>query len=148
MRHILIYIIFPVLLTFVSCGTEPEPINYGHDQCYFCKMSIVDENYGAEVVTSKGKVYKFDAAECMINYLNENNLTDDEAGKLLVIDTSEPGKLIDAVKAYYLISPKLKSPMGENISAFESMDKASEYKKEYGGDFYDWEILKRNLKDK
>lgn len=148
MKTLLLYIIFPVLLMLAGCSTEPEPINYGHDQCHFCKMTIVDENYGAEMVTPKGKIYKFDAAECLINYLNESNLPDNEAGKLLVVDTSEPRKLTDARKAHYLISQKLKSPMGENISSFKIMDKAEEYKKEYGGDFYDWETLRSKLENK
>ena len=30
-------------------------------------MTIVDPRYGAELVTTKGKVYKYDAVECLIN---------------------------------------------------------------------------------
>jgi copper chaperone NosL len=31
-------------------------------------MTIVDKVHAAEIVTKKGKVCKFDATECMINY--------------------------------------------------------------------------------
>ena len=32
-------------------------------------MTIVDNKHSAELVTTKGKVYKFDAIECMIRHL-------------------------------------------------------------------------------
>ena len=54
------------------CSPTVEPITFGDDQCTFCKMSIVDKRYGAEVLTTKGKVFKYDALECMINALCEN----------------------------------------------------------------------------
>ena len=34
-------------------------------------MTIVDKVHAAEIVTQKGKVYKFDATECMINFMDE-----------------------------------------------------------------------------
>ena len=35
---------------------------------YTCKMTLVDKKFGAEVVTKKGKVYKFDDLNCMIKF--------------------------------------------------------------------------------
>jgi copper chaperone NosL len=33
-------------------------------------MTIVDKQHAAQFVNDKGKTYNFDAAECLINYLN------------------------------------------------------------------------------
>ena len=60
-------------LIFISaCTVEPQPIQYGRDNCAFCKMTIVDGRYGSELVSSKGKVFKFDAVECLINFDLQN----------------------------------------------------------------------------
>jgi copper chaperone NosL len=69
-RYLNIYTILLVLL-LLACNPESQPINYGADMCEFCRMSIVDQRFGSEIVTQKGKVYKFDAVECMINYLDD-----------------------------------------------------------------------------
>ncbi|MGB5288980.1 MAG: hypothetical protein WBN42_10875, partial [Ignavibacteriaceae bacterium] len=55
--------LLPLLFLLASCGSKPEPINYGKDECEFCRMQISDNRYGAELVTDKGKVYKFDSIE-------------------------------------------------------------------------------------
>ena len=51
------------LFLAVSCSPEAQPINYGSDQCDFCRMTIVDKAHAAEVVTKKGRAYKFDSGE-------------------------------------------------------------------------------------
>lgn len=60
-----------LLLIFTSCNVSPKAIEYGSDGCHFCKMTIVDKVHAAEFVTKKGKTYKFDATECMVNYFDE-----------------------------------------------------------------------------
>ena len=69
------YILFTFLsLVILSCGISPLPIDYNHDECAYCKMKIADARFGAELVTSKGKVFKFDSAECLIwSYINDEN---------------------------------------------------------------------------
>ena len=65
-----IYGIAVILLMIVACDPESKPIVYGEDKCEFCRMSIVDQRFAGEVVTQKGKAYKFDAVECMVNYID------------------------------------------------------------------------------
>src|SRR5690606_30570495 len=57
-----------LLLLFTACKPEAQAIDYGFDSCTHCKMTIADNRYGAELVTQKGKVYKFDAVECLTAY--------------------------------------------------------------------------------
>ncbi len=65
-----------ILLLIISCEIAPEPIAYGKDQCSFCVMNIVDKTHAAQYVTKKGKQFKFDAIECMVNDLSEKNEAD------------------------------------------------------------------------
>lgn len=127
------------LLLFMACSIEPEPIHFGEDACHFCKMAIVDNQHAAEFVTKKGKVYKFDAAECMLNQLK----TFDEATikMFLVSDYASPGKLTDAKTATYLISKTIPSPMGAFLSAFELELDAVKTQKTSGGEIYTWAQL-------
>lgn len=93
-----------------SCSIAPEPINYGQDGCHFCKMTIVDKVHAAEIVTTKGKVYKFDATECMINFMDEFETSNIEL--FLSNNYSTPEELIDSKEATFLISENVPSPMG------------------------------------
>ncbi|HRI80568.1 MAG TPA: nitrous oxide reductase, partial [Cyclobacteriaceae bacterium] len=64
-------VIFVVLFLFMAaCSTEPEPLQYGKDTCHTCKMTLMDNKFGAEIVTDKGKIYKFDDMSCFLNYYN------------------------------------------------------------------------------
>lgn len=137
--------IFILLLT-ISCKIEPQPIEYGKDQCSFCKMNVVDKTHAAQYVTSKGKQFKFDAIECMVNDLNEKNV--DDIAILLVANYDNPGEMIDATTATFLISKEIKSPMGANLSALPSKNKAEELQQKHGGAIYIWETLKQKFSDK
>ena len=109
-------------------------------------MTLTDRKYGAEIITKKGKAYKFDAAECMLNYLNAKKIEENDVEKYFVINLSEPGTLTEAVKATFLVSPNLHSPMGGNISSFAEKNTAEKYLKENGGIIYNWDELKSKFK--
>ena len=84
--------IFNLLLTvisfffLVSCTVEPEPINYGGDQCEFCKMNVVDKAHAAQYVTSKGKQFKFDAIECLVREISTPEIKESDLAFILVAD--------------------------------------------------------------
>ena len=127
------YSIFALLLLFFSCNVAPEAINYGSDGCYFCKMTIVDKVHAAEVVTNKGKIYKFDASECMINFMKDFNTS--EIKLYLSNNYTEPEALIDATKATFLISENIPSPMGAFLSAYKNKVDAEKFQTEKRGYF-------------
>lgn len=124
----------------VSCTIEESPIIYGKDACHYCKMNIVDKQHAAEIVTEKGKPFKYDAIECMMRDIVER----DEKSIALFLMTGyfTPGKLVDATTATYLISENLPSPMGANLTGFQSKIKAEETHKEKSGTLYSWDELK------
>jgi len=145
-RFLKLFIGTIVLLGAISCKVEPEAIEFGKDQCSFCKMNIVDKTHAAQLVTAKGKQFKFDAIECMVNYLDQNR--EEKTALLLVADYANPGEMTEAEKATYLITPAIKSPMGANLSAFSAKNRAEEVQQKNQGEIYTWESLKQKLSDK
>lgn len=139
------YIFIGVFIAFVSCKVEPQKINYGIDHCDFCEMTVVDKTHASEYVTKKGKSYIFDSIECLVQQMNNENNASDLAF-VLVSDYLNPGELINAFKASYLITDKIKSPMGANLSAFNSLENAKKAQQEFGGTLYTWQQLKAKFK--
>lgn len=131
------------LIIVSSCNTGPQTIDYGNDGCHFCKMTIVDKIHGSELITDKGKVFKFDATECMLNYTAENSALMDIT--LLTNYYEAPTEFINVEEATFLISENLPSPMGANLTAFKTKKSAEKIKAEKGGKLYDFESLKRHL---
>ena len=139
MKTIRQILILFMLLIFTDCNISPQPIDYGNDACHFCKMNIVDKQHASEIVTKKGKAYKFDSTECMLHFLDEFDKT--EIALFLSNNFTKPEELIDATKATFLISEQIPSPMGANLSAFKSNEEALGFKNEKGGELYSWEEL-------
>jgi len=140
-----LFYILPLLLIF-ACNIQPQDINYGEDACHFCRMTIVDKQHAAEIVTKKGKAFKFDASECMINHLAEIDST--TVGLFLINDFNSPGELIDATNATFIISKNLPSPMGGFLSGVSSKEEAETLQKEKQGELYSWNELLTHYKNK
>lgn len=130
-----------LLFTVSSCEVKPVPINFGTDTCHFCKMTIVDKQHAAQYVTKKGKQFKFDSVECLLNDLSENGTN--HLALILVSDYSNPGEMIDAKRATFLISEEIKSPMGANLSSFADRAEAESAFNAHGGKLYSWEEIQR-----
>ena len=126
-----------------ACSPAPQPIEFGTDLCAHCQMTIVDKPFAAELVTKKGKVFKFDAVECMVNYLKQKDEADFEL--FLVQDYEQPGDWQDAGQSFYLISEALPSPMGAHLSAYRDVAGAKKMQVEKGGEVYDWAQLKQKI---
>lgn len=126
-----------------SCSPSEEPFYYGKDACSFCKMTIVDKQHATQMVTHKGKIFKYDAMECMIN-----DLALHEPKEIALLRTNHffiPEVTIDAELAFYLISPNLPSPMGANLTAFSDSASALNAKEEYSGEIYNWNQLRKKF---
>lgn len=138
-----IYIIATISLFFTisSCTIEPKEISYGNDHCSHCDMTIVDKTHAAQYVSKKGKASVFDAIECLVMKLHDEN-NENLMAFILVADFNNPGILINAKTATYLVSEKIKSPMGANLSAFSTKKAAQKLQSENGGELFSWEELK------
>lgn len=140
-NHLLVSL---VLLVFFSCDIKPAKINYGKDGCHFCSMTIVDNQHAAQILNDKGKAFKYDAIECMLNDLKTRPST--EIGMILVNDYNNPGELVSAEEATYLISEAIPSPMGAFLSASNDADGLRALKNSEGGKIYSWPSIKDEFK--
>ena len=122
-----------------GCEVTPEKIAYGETNCAHCQMTVSDSRFGAEMVTTKGKAYFFDSAECLASYLQENPEKKQDAELVLVTDFSRPDELIDVKSAAFLQSKNLPSPMGMYLTAFSDKAKAEEFKQKLDGRLLTWD---------
>lgn len=139
------YLILTSILLF-SCNVEPESLNYGKDACHTCKMTLMDKKFGSELVTKKGKVYKFDDTNCMLNFLNSGYLEGEELAHKLIVDYSQSERLIPVEQAFFLKSDEIRSPMNSEIAAFETEQAMKEYKKKWKAIYLGWGELQTQFK--
>jgi len=130
-----------IMFFFISCSTKPEPFQYGKDVCDFCKMGIVDPRFGGELITKKGKLYKFDDVICMMRYLRSGPVKDKNISQKLVINFKNSNDFIDVDKAFFFLSAELKSPMGGNAGAFRSESEAGKMNTTGQGKTMTWNDL-------
>lgn len=118
------YFKYIVFLIFIgACTPKTEPIHYGEDQCAFCKMAIVEDQYAAEIVTSKGKVYKYDDISCMIRH--RRTMEKKDFSFQVVNDFESPKEFLDVEKAFFIQSDQYASPMGGNTAAFRTLEQGA-----------------------
>ena len=113
------------VLAFMSCQQSgPKDFLLGKDQCDNCRMTITEQKYATQLITQKGRAYKFDDIMCMNMYESSNP---DKAtnAKTYVIDFPS-GKFLEKAKATFIKGGSIKSPMGGNTQAYQ--DKAAAQK--------------------
>lgn len=120
--------------------TKPEPIKLNSDNCDNCGMTISNPKFAAELLTQKGRIYKFDDISCMINYKNDNK--DKTAGSGFYISNFlGDNHLIPAETAIYIKGEKIQSPMGGNVAAFDNLDNANTYSLQFSAEITNWKTL-------
>jgi copper chaperone NosL len=110
-------------LFFTSCSPGPKPIEYGQEACSYCTMTISDPHFGGEIITTKGKAYKFDDMHCLLSFLQEGKIAKPDIKEMYAVNFSGDHDLIKVDESLLLFKcDALKSPMGGNIAAFNNSD--------------------------
>lgn len=123
-----------------SCGkNNPDPLVLNKDQCESCKMTYADIRFGAECITSKGKVYKFDDLSCMKAFSSNNKSA--VIDQWYINDYNGNNVLIDATKAWYVSHETIKSPMNGNTAAFAQQNEAEKFASSFSGKVSTWEEI-------
>lgn len=131
---------------FIACTPTPEPIRFGEDNCHSCKMTMTDKRYGAELVTKKGKVYKFDDLNCLNNFIKSGEVPKENTAFTLVVDFKKNGQFVDVNQAIFLYNEALKSPMRADVAAFSDQNELNVVKAELGGgEVKSWKELVESL---
>jgi copper chaperone NosL len=127
-----------------SCSNKPQLFNYGKDVCDNCKMTIVDPKFGGEIITKKGKAYKFDDAKCIIQFLKSDVIKENQIRQKLIVNFRKQNDFIDANKVFLVVSAELKTPMGGNMAAFNSQQEAEKLKTTTPGEIMSWNDVYNN----
>lgn len=130
-----------LILSLSGCSTEPEPIVIGKDNCHYCKMTISDNKFGAEVITTKGKIFKYDELHCLLSEISEKGIDINNIKDYYFTDFCNGHKLSVSQKSFFLKSDKLKAPMGGNVAVFSSHDSLQVYKSTLIGEEINWNDL-------
>ena len=106
------------MVTFVfGCTSGPKDVRYGLERCAHCMMVIDDDRFVAQLVTSKGKVFSFDAVECLARYN-----TDDSQHSRWVWSRLDGGAWKRAEESRYVHNESVRSPMGGNVVLIDNTD--------------------------
>lgn len=116
MPHLLSVTGILMLFCFSACSQNAEPIKYGKDNCNHCNMTIMKNNFGGEIVTKKGKVFKFDDAGCLKDFLAEKKIGNGEVGKIFLNDIDK-GQLLDSEQLIVVKNDSFRTPMVSGIFA-------------------------------
>jgi copper chaperone NosL len=136
--------VLTILFSFLaSCNPATEPIVIGKDNCASCKMTFTDVRFGGEILTKKGRVYKFDDTHCLVSFLKSNQVDSNTIKEIYLVDFTGSHSLLPAASAKLLNSSALRTPMNGNIAAFASVDSFSACIKNYGGEEVKWNDIKQ-----
>jgi copper chaperone NosL len=108
-------------------------------------MNVVDRQFGAALVTEKGRQYVFDDVSCMVLFVAKGTVAESQVKGWYVCDHAKPGTLIDATMALYLQGPAFRSPMRGDVAAFA--DEADRTKAAVQGEArpMDWTTVRQVL---
>jgi copper chaperone NosL len=81
-------------------------------------MGVTDKRFGAELITKKGKIYKFDDLHCLSEFAKGKSVKNEDIQAMYLVDYHEPHGFIELQKAVLFKSELFRSPMGSNIAAF------------------------------
>ena len=111
-------------------ATEPVAIE-ANDMCSFCRMSISEKRYAAELIDEEGEVFKFDDIGCMANFIKQKrNNASVQATFVMDFDRRE---WLKAENAFYVRSSELTTPMNGGIVAFKDQPSAEAAMAKYQG---------------
>lgn len=126
-----------------ACGVAgPEPLSWNEAACTHCHMTLADRRFGAEIITTKGRLLPFDDAGCAAEHVATRGIGLDEVSSIWVIDFVRPDTLIPAATAHFVQSAAFHTPMGSGIIATADAQAADSLARASDGKLLTWtEVL-------
>ena len=87
-----------VALAGACAPPGPRPIALGKENCRHCHMTIADPRFAAELVTAKRVVYVFDDVGCLLAFVREGTVPEEQVHSLWVYDYLRHDSLLDALR--------------------------------------------------
>ncbi|MEO6221355.1 MAG: hypothetical protein ABIO81_13060 [Ginsengibacter sp.] len=127
-----------LLVLLNSCNTSPQPIRIGIDACSFCKMTISDNRFGGEIITKKGKTYKFDDIHCLSSFKKSDAVKEKDIEHAYLVKFDGSHNLIETSKAFLYKSDEFHTPMGGGMAAFENVQSLNNTAQKFKGTVVSW----------
>lgn len=137
-KHITVLTAAVAMLVLSACEPKPQPIQFGSDQCDYCRMMITEQEFGTQTLNNQGRAFKFDSIECMAAFSGTTDQADN-IHSMWVPDFLNREEWLEASSAVYLHSETLRSPMGLYLSAYADQESAEEMRNEYRGEILNFE---------
>jgi copper chaperone NosL len=99
-------------------------------------MGIADSRFGGEVISKKGKIFKFDDIGCMARFIKSGGIAQKDIAQTVVVNYEKQNDFIEAANAVLITGDAVKSPMGSNVAAF--VNAAAAVKTISGGKILSW----------
>lgn len=134
-----------------ASAATPRPLRPADDRCPACGMAVMDARYAAQALTLGGRTLVYDAIECLADHLNGHAGSPTTVAFAWLADraASEPTVAVwlAADRATVLHHPRLRTPMGGGLAAFEDAVSAHTFADEQrldGAESVSWdEVLDR-----
>lgn len=107
----------------------------GTDACDYCRMTVSDTRFGAELQTRTGRIHTFDAVECLASFYLDAARRDDV--RAAWVTDFETGRFVPVDSAAFLRNGTLQSPMGRALVAFAAGSVQAAVQ-QYGGHAITW----------
>jgi copper chaperone NosL len=126
-------LVLVIAICSVACRlSDFQPVEIGaEDMCAYCRMAISEKRYAAQFLDDEGQASKFDDVACMMKYLRAKK-DQGRIARYYVVDF-DSHQWIAASLAFFIQSPRLKTPMNGSIIAFEHKSRAEQAAAEFEG---------------
>jgi copper chaperone NosL len=118
LSFVIVHLSLVILLVACSSGSgEPQPpeIQYGEDVCDACGMLISDAKFAAASVDQDGTAHKFDDIGDLVTYYMQH---DQATVKVYFVHDYPSEKWLRAEQAFFVVSPRIQTPMAHGIAAY------------------------------
>jgi len=103
----------------------------------------MDEKFGCELVTKKGKVFKFDDVNCLLRFMRSGAVAPKDTKETLVVNFEKKGELLAVSTASFIYADYILTPMGSRVAAFSAKEAAVKFNNNRDGKIYTWEEIKK-----
>ncbi|HSJ25313.1 MAG TPA: nitrous oxide reductase accessory protein NosL [Longimicrobiales bacterium] len=135
-------VVLALLMPLASaCGIAPEPVHLGAEECAHCSMLITERRYAAQLLNSNGKAFKFDAIECLRDFVQGGSIAAADIHSLWVTDSAGGEDWVQVEDAVFLHSAELRTPMGGGLAAYAASVDAEAAAAELNGHLMTWTQL-------
>ncbi|MFL5739139.1 MAG: nitrous oxide reductase accessory protein NosL [Flavisolibacter sp.] len=131
--------------SLVSCNTAPQPFALGKDHCDECSMTIMDPKFGGEILTKKGRLYRFDDAHCLAQYIKKGKIRQEDISRTVFINYDNNKQFLDVKSILFVMSSQLQTPMNGHAAAFSTKAAAEKKAKELSGQIMEWPELYKSF---